>query len=139
MIGLSVEELDIYQFVDSTFVINAQLIDLSSNLVHKGETSFVKVLLAFEGNASAECRCKEHHPNLIEVVHNTGIQPDGKAQIWVKLKDVSANHADQRFVIYLETYRPVGENNIIAAITNPFSSVRYKLMISETNISPFIW
>lgn len=138
-IGLTVEEIDIFQFVNQPFQINIQLTDVNTNSVHTGETSCLKVLLAFEGNASIEHRCKEHHPNLIEVVQNHGIQLNGKAQIWVKLNDVSMNYDNQRFVIYVEAYRPQGENNVIAAITNPFTSIRNKLVIFEANTTPYIW
>lgn len=140
MIGLTVEEVDIFQYVDCPFVINVQLTDLVTNQVKLGEIlPTVKVLLAYEGNASTEQRCLEHHPHLIEVIHNVGIQANGKAQIWVKLKGLSMNHDNQRFVIYLEAYRPQGERTIICAITNPFTAVRYKLIISEANSSPYVW
>eukprot|EP01039_Chlorochromonas_danica_P003542 gene3542-3879_t len=140
MIGLTVEEVDIFQYVDCPFVINVQLTDLVTNQVKLGEIlPTVKVLLAYEGNASTEQRCLEHHPHLIEVIHNVGIQANGKAQIWVKLKGLSMNHDNQRFVVYLEAYRPQGERTIICAITNPFTAVRYKLIISEANSSPYVW
>eukprot|EP01031_Cornospumella_fuschlensis_P050808 gene50808-62141_t len=65
---------------------------------------------------------------------------DGTAQIWLKVKDVSMNHGNQRFVIYLEAYRPHGEtNNILVAVTNPFTCIRHKLVVSEANNAPYVW
>ncbi|RYG66634.1 hypothetical protein EON64_09315 [archaeon] len=140
MIGLTVEEVDIFQFVDTAFAVSVQLTDLTTFQPKTGETSGLKVLLAFEGNASAEQRCKEHHPSLLEVISNSGITVDGTAQIWLKVKDVSMHHDNQRFVIYLEAYRPQGEtNNILVAVTNPFTCIRHKLVVSEANNVPYTW
>ncbi len=136
---LDIEEIDKYQFVDVPIMITANLIDVSNNQRKLGETSNVKVLLAFEGNASVEHRCREHHPNLLEVLSNTGIQEDGTAKIEIKIKDVSMNHDNQKFVVYLEAYRPHGENNIICAVSNPITCVRHKLVLSEAYTAPYIW
>ncbi len=138
-VGLEVEEVDIFQFANVPFTINAYFKDVNTNMIRTGETSNLKVLLAFEGNASSEFRCKEHHPNLLEVVSNTGIQDNGRAKIVVKIKDVSMNHDHKRFVVYLEAYRPQGNNNIIGAITNPITTINYKLMITESYSAPYIW
>jgi hypothetical protein len=138
-VSLEIEEIEKYQFVDFPIVICVNLVDTSTNLRKLGETSNVKVLLAFEGNASVEHRCREHHPNLLEVISNTGIQEDGTAKIEIKIKDVSMNHDNQRFVVYLEAYRPHGDNNIICAISNPITCVRHKLVLSEAYSSPYIW
>lgn len=136
---LEIEEIDKFQFVDYPITITANLVDTATNQRKLGETSNVKVLLAFEGNASVEHRCREHHPNLLEVIRNTGIQEDGTAKIEFKIKDVSMNHENQKFVIYLEAYRPHGENNIICAISNPITCVRHRLVLSEAYNSPYIW
>ena len=120
-------------------MITANLVDASTNQLKLGEISNVKVLLTFEGNASVEHRCREHHPNLLEVVSNTGIKEDGIAKIEVKIKDVSMNHENQKFVVYLEAYRPHGDSNIICAISNPITCVRHKLVLSEAYNSPYIW
>jgi ribosome-binding factor A len=138
-VGLEVEEVDIFQFANVPFTINAFFKDINTNQIRTGETSNLKVLLAFEGNASSEFRCKEHHPNLLEVVSNTGIQDNGRATIVVKIKDVSMNHDHKRFVVYLEAYRPQGNNNIIGAITNPITTIQHKLVIAESYSAPFIW
>jgi hypothetical protein len=136
---LDIEETDKFQFVDYPILITANLVDQSTGQRKLGETSNVKVLLAFEGNASVDQRCREHHPNLLEVLSNTGIQEDGTAKIEIKIKDVSMNHDNQKFVVYLEAYRPHGENNIICAVSNPINCVRHKLVLSESYDSPYIW
>ena len=138
-VGLEIEEVEAYQFADVPFTIHAYFKDLSTAQIRTGETSNLKVLLAFEGNASSEFRCKEHHPNLLEVVSNTGIKEDGRATIVLKIKDVSMNHENKRFVVYLEGYRPHGNNNIIAAITNPITTIKHKLVLTEAYSAPYIW
>jgi hypothetical protein len=136
---LEIEEIEKYQFVDVPILITANLIDTALGQRKCGETSNVKVLLAFEGNASVEHRCREHHPNLLEVISNSGIQEDGTAKIEIRIKDVSMNHDNQKFVVYLEAYRPHGENNIICALSNPITCVRHKLVLSEAYTAPYIW
>lgn len=138
-IGLDVEDVDLFQFVDVPFKIRVRMIDTVSGTVKTGQMSTIKVLLGFEGNTTADTRCREHHPHLLEVVSNTGIREDGCGVIEVKITDVSMNHDHQRFVVYLEAYRTHGENNILLAATNPITCVRHKLVISESNTQPYIW
>lgn len=138
-IGLDVEDVDLFQFVDVSFKIRVKMVDTVSGSVKTGQMSTIKVLLGFEGNTTADTRCREHHPHLLEVVSNTGIQENGCGVIEVKITDVSMNHDHQRFVIYLEAYRTHGENNILLAATNPITCVRHKLLISESNSHPYIW
>jgi len=139
-IALEIEEIDLYQFVDTVFTINAYLVDRNNNNQRvTGELSNIKVLLAFEGNASIENRCREHHPNLLEVIQNSGIKEDGHATIDLKIKDVSMSHERQRFVIYFECYRPHGDFNIISAVSGPIICIRYKLVMSESYTMPYIW
>lgn len=138
-ITLEIDEIDLYQFVDTVFTIKVNLIDKFTNQKVTGEVSNIKILLAFEGNASIEHRCREHHPNLLEVIHNSGIKENGEATVDLKIKDVSMNHDRQRFVIYFECYRPHGEFNIISAVSNPIICIRYKLIMSESYTQPYIW
>lgn len=138
-IGLEVEDVDLFQFVDVAFKIRVRMVDHNTGMVKTGQMSTIKVLLGFEGNTTADTRCREHHPHLLEVVSNTGIQENGTGTIEVKITDVSMNHDHQRFVIYLEAYRTHGDNNILLATTNPITSVRHKLVITESNSQPYIW
>lgn len=138
-IGLTVEEIGPFQFVDSPIPVNVQLTDLAANSIKTGETLFLKVLLSFEASASQERNCLEHHPNLLEVIQNDGISQDGKAQILVKVKDPSRQHGNQRFVLHIEGYRPQGDVNVIAAVTSPFTVIRHKILIFETHNEPYTW
>jgi ribosome-binding factor A len=138
-VGLEVEDVDLFQFVDVPFKIKVKMIDTATQTLKTGQSSTVKVLLGFEGTTTSDTRCREHHPHLLEVVSNTGIQDNGMGSIEVKITDVSMNHDHQRFVVYLEAYRTHGENNILLATTNPITCVRHKLVISESNSQPYIW
>jgi hypothetical protein len=138
-VRLDVEAIDIYQFANTPFMIRASLRDTQTNLLVTGEPSRLRLLLAFEGLASSEQHCTEHHPSLLEEISNSGVDENGQARVVVKIKDTSAKQDQKRFVVYLETYRALGSVNIVSAVTNPIVTVDYKLVLKESFTSPYVW
>jgi hypothetical protein len=82
---------------------------------------------------------KESIPDIIEVISNSNIQPNGLAETLLKFKTVSMSKQNRRFVIVAEAYSKSDNILIARGTSNPITCVKHKLIIQEESLVAYSW
>jgi hypothetical protein len=132
MTRFKIKDLPPFVFVNNEIILNVILIDEKNAPKQIDQSSIALNVTVRYDDANV------HNVNLLEVVRNSNIMKDGKADIIVKFLNLSKQHGHRRFVISLDAFL-LNERCIIVGDSNPVTVVQYMLSIAEEPKEKYIW
>lgn len=136
---LSVSPVEEFVFVDSPITLTVKLHEEDAEI---DSTEFqLRLLATFADEYSEdESQCGEFHADFIEII-SCGTIDSGAAgtNVIFKVNKVSANYEGKKFIVIVEAFQLQGVSNVYTVASNPFFSVKHKLIITEENAAPYSW